>query len=154
MRKPKKRKRPPTIGWREWVGFPELGVAAIKAKMDTGARTSAIHAWNIAELARPDGLWVSFDLHPVQRNNKVVVPCKAAVRGIREIRSSNGQLERRYVIQTLLQLAENQFSIDLGLTNRDAMGFRLLLGRAALRRRVRIDPGRSFLIPRPPHFKT
>lgn len=140
------------IGWREWVGLPDLRVSAIKAKIDTGARTSAIHAWNITEHEEPDGPWVSFDLHPEQRNNKIIVPCRARIHDRRKIRSSNGQIETRIIIQTTLQLGENTWPIDISLTNRDAMGFRMLLGRAALRRRVRIDPGRSFLIPRPAHF--
>lgn len=142
------------IGWREWVGLPDLGVDAIKAKIDTGARTSAIHAWNITEHEALDGPWVSFELHPVQRNNKIIVPCRARIWDTREIKSSNGQIEHRVIIRTTLQLAENTWPIELSLTNRDAMGFRLLLGRAALRKHVRIDPGRSFLIPRPAHFKT
>lgn len=142
------------IGWREWVGLPALGVQAIKAKIDTGARTSALHAWNIVEHQDGDGHWVSFELHPLQRNNAVVVPCTAPVVDRREIRSSSGHAEHRIVIRTRLQLGEGSWPVDISLTNRDEMGFRLLLGRASLRRRVRIDPGRSFLIPRPPHFKT
>lgn len=142
------------IGWREWVGLPEFGVAAIKAKIDTGARTSALHAWNIVEHEDGDGPWVSFELHPLQRNNTVVVPCSAPVVDRREIRSSSGHAERRIVIRTRLQLGGDSWPADISLTNRDAMGFRMLLGRAALRHRVRIDPGRSFLIPRPAHFKT
>jgi len=144
----------PLIGWREWVGLPALGVQAIKAKIDTGARTSALHAWNIVEHQDADSHWVSFELHPLQRNNAVVVPCTAPVADRREIRSSSGHTEHRIVIRTRLQLGESSWPVDISLTNRDEMGFRLLLGRAALRRRVRIDPGRSFLIPRPPHFKT
>lgn len=155
MKRP--RKKPPvlTIGWREWVGLPDLGINAIKAKIDTGARTSAIHAWNIREYEIEGVPWVSFDLHPVQRNNAISVSCTAPVKTTRDIRSSNGQIEHRVIIRTPLQLGERIWPIELSLTNRDAMGFRLLLGRAAVRRRkVRIDPGRSFLIPRPPHFKT
>jgi hypothetical protein len=154
MRRPGKKKTRQTIGWREWVGLPELGVAAIKAKIDTGARTSALHAWNIVEHDGPDGPWVSFELHPVQRNNKMIVPSRAPVHSSRDIRSSNGQIEHRVIIRTLLRLGERTWPIELSLTNRDAMGFRLLLGRAALRKKVMINPGRSFLIPRPPHFKT
>lgn len=154
MSSKKKTKRKLTqqlIGWREWVGLPELGVNAIKAKIDTGARTSTIHAWNIVTY-EGEGQWVSFDLHPQQRNNKIIVPCRARIHDLRQIRSSNGQVETRIIIRTLLQLGEKSWPIDMSLTNRDAMGFRLLLGRAALRKHVRIDPGRSFLIPRPAHF--
>lgn len=139
------------MGWREWVGLPDLGVAAIKAKLDTGARTSVIHARNILEHEAPDGRWVSFELHPAQRSNSIVVPCRARVRDLRGIRSSNGQIEERFIIRTRLKMGPRTWPIELGLTNRDAMGFRLLLGRAALRRRVLIDPGRSFLAPRAAH---
>ncbi len=142
------------IGWREWVGLADLGVAAIKAKIDTGARTSAIHAWNITEYDQDGTPWVSFDLHPNQRDNKTIITCKAPVQSTRDIRSSNGQIEHRVIIKTTLQLAEETWPIELGLTNRDTMGFRLLLGRAALRKHVRINPGRSFLIPCPAHFKS
>jgi hypothetical protein len=142
------------IGWREWIGLPDLGISAIKAKIDTGARTSAIHAWNIVEYDGPDGPSVSFKLHPVQRNNKVILPCRAPVHSTRDIRSSNGQIEHRVIIKTTLQMGEHTWPIELGLTNRDTMGFRLLLGRASLRKHVRINPGRSFLIPRPAHFKS
>lgn len=142
------------IGWREWIGLPELGVAGMKAKIDTGARTSAIHAWNIVTQEEADGLWASFDLHPAQRNNMLVISCRSRVHDVRKIRSSNGQVESRVIIRTRLQLGDTAWPIDISLTNRDAMGFRLLLGRAALRKHVRIDPGRSFLIPRPADFKT
>lgn len=147
----KRKKRMPRqlIGWREWVGLPELRVDAIKAKIDTGARTSAIHAWRIAVHEEKDGQWATFELHPEQRNNKFVIPCRAKVHGTRRIRSSNGQVETRIIVRTTLQLGEDSWPMDLSLTNRDAMGFRMLLGRAALRRHVRINPGRSFLIPRP-----
>ena len=148
------KKRPQRIGWREWVGFPELGVDAIKAKIDTGARTSAIHAWNIVEYDLDGSPWASFDLHPVQRNNKMIQSCCAPVCDTRDVRSSNGQTEHRVIIRTLLQMGDERWPIELSLTNRDAMGYRLLLGRTALRKHVRIDPGRSFLIPRPAHFKT
>lgn len=154
MAAPKKTRKRQIIGWREWVGLPDLGVGAIKAKIDTGARTSAVHAWDVVEHDGPDGPWVSFELHPVQRNNTVVVPCRARIRDRRRIRSSNGQIEYRFIIRTTLQLGEDSWPIEISLANRDEMGFRLLLGRAALRRHVRIDPGRSFLIPRPANFMT
>jgi hypothetical protein len=146
---PRKKKRPrPVIGWREWAALPELGIERIKAKIDTGARTSTIHAWNIALEERPDGRWVTFDLHPVQRNNAIIFSCKAPLFDMREIRSSSGHAERRYVIETTLRLGKAEWPIHLSLTNRDEMGFRMLLGRTALRNRVIINPGRSFLATR------
>ena len=136
------------IGWREWVGLPELGIENIKAKVDTGARTSTIHAWNIARDERADGLWVSFDLHPIQRDNQTVVSCCAPVVSIRDVRNSGGTAEQRFVIRTPLRIGDAVWPIDLSLTNRDEMGFRMLLGRTAVKGRAVIDPGRSFLIER------
>lgn len=134
-------------GWREWVGLPDLGVARVKAKLDTGARTSAIHAWNIAlEGDEAAGAWIRFDLHPLQRDNSLVVPCRAQLVDIRDIRNSGGGRERRYVIRTQLALGETTWPIELSLTNRDQMGFRLLIGRAAVRDHLIVDPGRSFVL--------
>ena len=143
-RRRKKRQRP-VIGWREWVDLPDLGVARIKAKIDTGARTSTLHAWNIEIVEGANGPRVRFDLHPVQRNNKTVVRCEAPLADVREIRNSGGHVERRYIIRTMLQLGAKHWPIDISLTNRDEMGFRMLLGRAAVRRRAIIDPSKSYL---------
>lgn len=146
----RRKKRPlPIIGWREWAALPDLNVGRIKAKIDTGARTSTIHAWNIGVEEHDGTRWVVFDLHPIQRNNKLVVPCRAPLSDMREIRSSTGHVERRYVIETRLSLGDDEWPIHLSLTNRDEMGFRLLLGRTALRKRVMINPGRSFLTSQP-----
>ncbi|MDH3232350.1 MAG: ATP-dependent zinc protease [Alphaproteobacteria bacterium] len=133
------------IGWREWVGLPELGVQMVKSKIDTGARSSALHAWNIRPFDKGDAPWVAFDLHPMQRDNNVVIECEAPVLGERHVRSSSGTIQLRYVIKTVLELGVRRWPIELTLTNRDEMGFRMLLGRTALRRRVIIDPSRSFL---------
>ncbi|RME95871.1 MAG: ATP-dependent zinc protease [Alphaproteobacteria bacterium] len=133
------------IGWREWVGLPDLQVDWIKAKIDTGARTSAIHAWNIAEHGNGRTREVTFDLHPVQRDNGTIVSCRAPLVGTRQVRSSSGHSETRHVIRTTLALGDRSWEIELTLTNRDEMGFRMLLGRTALRGRVIIDPGRSFM---------
>jgi hypothetical protein len=138
------------IGWREWVGLPALGVDRIKAKIDTGARTSALHAWNIRLVERRGHTWVGFDLHPVQRDSALVVACRARLLDVRDIRHSGGQTEQRYVIATELQLGDVAWPIELSLTNRDEMGFRMLIGRAALVGRATVDPGRSFLLARQP----
>lgn len=133
------------IGWREWVGLPELGVPAIKAKIDTGARTSAIHAFGI-EPFRSEGLdWVRFQIHPRQRSRRPTLTCEAPVHDHREIRSSNGQLQARYVIETKLEMGGAEWDLELSLANRDELGFRMLLGRQGLRRKVRIDPARSYV---------
>jgi hypothetical protein len=139
--------RTATIGWREWVALPDLGVAVIKAKIDTGARSSSLHAWDVEVLdgaaGRPDR--VRFVLHPTQRDLALTVAAEADLVGMRDVRSSNGGVESRPVIRTSVVVAGRRFAIDLSLTRRDEMGFRMLLGRRALRRRFVVDPGRSFV---------
>ncbi|HUT49935.1 MAG TPA: ATP-dependent zinc protease [Alphaproteobacteria bacterium] len=141
----RKRREPMLIGWREWIGLPKLGVQMVKAKIDTGARSSALHAWNIKPFEKNGAQWVAFQLHPMQRDNNVVIECEAPILGERRVRSSSGAIQLRYVIKTVLELGVRRWPIELTLTNRDQMGFRVLLGRTALRRRAIIDPGRSFL---------
>lgn len=142
-----KKKRPrAVIGWREWAAFPDLGVERINAKIDTGAKTSAIHAFRVKE-AKIDGVaHVEFYLHPRQRRRKPEIFCRAVVADKRIIRSSNGQEEERYVVETRLHLGGRLWKIELTLTNRDAMGFRVLIGRDALRRKFIVDPGASYLL--------
>lgn len=145
--KAKKKKRPRmTIGWREWAAFPDLGVDRVIAKIDTGAKTSAIHAFRVKEVEIDGTLYVEFYLHPRRRRRKPEVFCRAPVADKRTIRSSNGREEERYVIETRLRLGERVWKIELTLTNRDAMGFRLLIGRDALRRKFIVDPGASYLL--------
>lgn len=134
------------IGWREWAAFPELGVARIKAKIDTGAKTSAVHAFRVRTVERDGELWAEFFLHPLQKRKRPEVRCEAPVVDRRRIRSSNGAVEERLVVRTVLRLGGRRWRIDLTLANRDEMGFRLLLGRDALRRKFVIDPGASFLL--------
>ena len=132
----------PVIGWREWVGLPELGVPWVKAKVDTGARSSSLHAWDV-QVDEAAGE-VQFSVHPLQHDDELTVPVRAALVAIREVRSSNGEVERRPAIATTARLGEHAVPIELTLTNRDEMGFRMLLGRTALRRRFLVDAGRSF----------
>jgi len=143
--KRKKKREPMLVGWREWVGLPDLGVQMVKAKIDTGARSSALHAWHIRPFDKDGEKWVAFVLHPMQRDNHVVIECEALVLGERHVRSSSGAIQQRYVIKTILELGVRHWPIELTLTARDQMGFRMLLGRTALRRRAIIDPSRSFL---------
>ena len=149
MGRSEKRKRPPSIGWREWVGLPELGVANIKAKLDTGARSSALHAHELERFRRKDGDWVRFVIHPIQRETRHTIHATAKVVDDRPVRNSGGAVERRPVIVTTVALSGVEWRIELTLTKRDEMGFRLLLGREAIRRRFLVDPGRSFLHGRP-----
>jgi hypothetical protein len=139
-------KEPLKIGWREWVGLPDLKVRAVKAKVDTGARTSALHAYNIAPYRKAGALWLRFELHPIQRSEAMKVVCEARAIDERTVRNSGGGVERRYIIRTLLKLGDRSWPIELALTNRDQMGFRMLLGRTALEGRALIEPGRSFLL--------
>jgi hypothetical protein len=136
-----------TIGWREWVTLPDLGVLAIKAKIDTGARSLSLHAWEVEIVDGGAGrpARVRFVLHPAQRDLDLTVAAEADLVGMRDVRSSNGGVESRPVIRTPVVVAGRRFPIDLSLTRRDEMGFRMLLGRRALRRRFVVDPGRSFL---------
>jgi hypothetical protein len=146
-------KEPLKIGWREWVGLPDFHVDAIKAKIDTGARTSALHAYRIEPFRRGGALWIRFELHPMQRSERMKVTCEARAIDERTVRNSGGGVERRYIIVTLLKLGDQSWPIELALANRDQMGFRMLLGRTALQGRALIEPGRSYLFgtraPRP-----
>jgi hypothetical protein len=139
-------REPLKVGWREWVGLPELRVDAIKAKIDTGARTSALHAYRIEPFRRAGVLWLRFELNPLQRSQKMKVACEARAIDERMVRNSGGAVEHRYIITTMLKLGEVSWPIELALANRDQMGFRMLLGRTALQGRALIEPGRSYLI--------
>lgn len=147
MPQKRSRPRPPalTTGWREWVALPELGVEAIKAKLDTGAATSALHAVHIRRFTTAGVDRVAFDVHPAQRGTRGTVNCSAEVIDERMFKSSNGQRERRIVIKRLLAIGGRRFPIEISLTNRDTMGFRMLIGRSAMRGRLLVDPGRSFV---------
>lgn len=134
------------VGWREWVRLPNLHVDKIKAKMDTGARTSALHAFRVTPFTRDGASYVRFYLHPIQRKNTPEVKCVALLIDTRVITDSGGRREERPVIRTHLKIGKSRYPIELTLTNRDVMGFRLLLGRQALRRRYLVDPSRSFVI--------
>lgn len=133
------------VGWREWVTLPELGVERIKAKIDTGARSSALHATRITPFERAGEEWVHFEIHPVQRDSRTVITAEAKVLDRRSVRSSTGHAQLRWAVETQVEFAGQQWPIELTLTSRAPMGFRLLLGRQALRRRFVVDPSRSYL---------
>lgn len=135
----------PIIGKEEWCALPDLGLPAIKARIDSGARTSALHAFNMVVEKEGRHEYVSFDIHPIQKNRKITQHCRAKVMDRRLVRSSSGQSEKRIVIQTPLTLGSQTWGIEVTLTNRDEMGYRMLLGRQAMRGRVLVDPGQSFL---------
>jgi hypothetical protein len=139
------------VGWREWVGIPAWGVDYIKAKVDTGARTSSIHAEEIKSFHKDGNPWVRFTIHPWQENIKDGgIRVEAPVASWRSVRSSSGHEEMRPVVTADLVVADVSFSTELTLTNRDEMGFRMLLGRRALTHRFVVVPGKSYLGGIPP----
>lgn len=139
----------PGIGWREWVSLPELGVSRIKCKVDTGARTSSLHAFEVRFSKRGAQEIVHFNVHPLQRNTKKVVACEATLIEWRQVTDSGGKRTLRPVIRTRLQIGEVIKEIEVTLTSRDDMGFRMLLGREAMRGSWVVDPARSYMIGKP-----
>jgi len=139
----------PTIGWREWIALPELGIKQIKAKVDTGARSSALHAFDLETFRQDGNEMVRFTVHPMQRSGEKSIVAEARVLEYRSVKSSGGQQTRRPVIVTSIQLLGKTWKIELTLAARDEMGFRMLLGREAIRRQMVVDPGRSYLNGRP-----
>ncbi len=136
----------PVIGWREWVALPDLGVDALKAKVDTGARSSSLHAWDVEEAPGPGAtVVVRFRIHPLPGDDSHVVDAQARLVEHREVRSSNGDSELRPVIVTTAVVSGRPIDLELTLSRRDEMGFRMLLGRSAVRRRFLVDAGRSFV---------
>lgn len=136
------------LGWREWVALPALGLPRIKAKIDTGARTSALHAFKVDSFVRDDTEWVRFSMHPKQRRDDIETICEAAIKDRRIVRDSGGHAELRIVIETLLEVGEARWPIEISLTARDDMRFRMLLGRVAIRDRAIVDPSRSYVASR------
>lgn len=139
-----------TLGWREWVSFPEQGVPWIKAKVDTGARTSSLHAFALEPFRRDGAPWVRFQIYPWQRSTNDAVAVELPVHDRRLVRPSSGEEEQRHVVLMPVTVAGHTVPVEVTLSRRDAMGFRMLLGRQAMRRRFLVDPGRSYLGAKPP----
>ncbi|SRR5579883_222456 len=141
-------KKYPVIGWREWVSLPGLGIDKIKAKIDTGARTSALHAFSLQPFVENGRNKISFEIHPLQHNTELTVQCIADIVDRRLVTDSGGHAEERYVIQTPITIAGQTWSIEITLTERETMLFRMLLGRSAIRKHFIINPARSFITTR------
>lgn len=137
-------------GWREWVSLPGLGVPWVKAKLDTGARSSAIHVFDLEELERDGERWARFRIQPWQKSDEDAVEAECPVLDTREVRSSSGHSEERLVVAMDLTLMGRTLPVEVTLANRDEMGFRMLVGREALRQGYAVDPGASYLGGRPP----
>ncbi|MEZ5525639.1 MAG: ATP-dependent zinc protease [Pseudomonadales bacterium] len=131
------------IGWREWCALPDLAVPGIAAKIDTGAKTSSLHAYKIEPFIRDSQQWVKFRVHPIQRRRRPEILCEAPVVDKRAVTSSNGETEQRFVISTTLVLGAHRFTTEITLTNRDEMGYRMLVGRQSLNQRFVVDPSLS-----------
>lgn len=139
---------PGCLGWREWVGLPGLGIRAMRAKLDTGARTSSLHVESI-DIADEDGITVARFGVRVRRRGGTVRECVAPVVDRRQVTDSGGHRSQRWFVRTRLALAGSEYDIDINLTDRGGMLFPLLLGRSALDGRFRVDPGVSYSFPRP-----
>lgn len=138
-----------TVGWREWCALPEIGLPRIKAKVDTGARTSCLHAFSVEPYEKDGQQWVRFGIHPHQGDTETEVFCDARVFDQRMVSDSGGHTEERYVISTNVILADQQWPIELTLTNRDTMKFRMLLGRTAMEHKIMVNPSESYLLGKP-----
>lgn len=138
-----------TVGCEEWCALPSLKIPAVKVRVDSGAKTSSLHAFDVHAFKRGDELWVKFDVHPLQKNRKTTVRCEAQVVDRRMVKNSGGGSEKRYVIKVPIAVRNRTWNIELTLANRDSMGYRMLLGREAMAGRMVIDPEESFCLGAP-----
>lgn len=138
--------KPLEIGWEEWIALPDLKLPAIRAKVDTGAKTSALHAFMVEKIIEDGDTKVRFGIHPIPQRPEVEVFCKAHLVDEREIISSNGQAEIRYVIRTMVQFGKRKWPIEITLTDRETMAYRMLIGRSAMEGKLIVIPEKSFML--------
>ena len=138
---------PTEIGWREWVALPGLGIPAIKAKVDTGARTSSLHTYFIESFRDGGRDMVRFRMHPLQKRTDIEIACVTPIIDVRLVKDSGGHVEERFVIETPVSMGDQQWPIEITLTNRDDMLFRMLLGRTAITAgQLKVNPERSYAL--------
>lgn len=134
------------VGWREWISLPEIGILAMQCKVDTGAKTSALHAFKVDSFERDGQRWVRFSIHFDEMDLSKIQVCEAKVIDQRSVTDSSGNVSERFFIETLLEIGESRYPIQVSLTDRDTMKFNMLLGRTALRKgHFIVDPGKSYL---------
>lgn len=140
---------PLTLGWREWVALPEVSIKAIKAKIDTGARTSSLHTAEYEIFQKDDQDWVRFTVHPVKKQREIEAHAEAPVSDYRIVRDSGGHEEKRPFIKTIIEVPGHRWEIEISLANRENMKFRMLIGRTALNHGLLVDPSQSYLTKKP-----
>jgi hypothetical protein len=142
------------VGWREWIALPALGIPAVKTKVDTGARTCALHAFFTERFRSGGKSRVRFGMHPLQRRRDLAITCTCELLDQREVTDSGGHRQSRWVIETPLRLGDAEWPVEITLTDRDSMIFRMLLGRTAIANQVLVDPGASYLVGKRPDLKS
>ena len=134
------------VGWREWVALPDLGITALKCKVDTGAKNSALHAFEVEEFKKDNQSWVRFYIHIDEDDLSKVQTCEALIQDTRAVTDSGGNVTERYFINTTLEIGNLKYVIPVSLTSRDTMAFKMLLGRTAMRKAgLLVNPKKSFL---------
>lgn len=133
------------VGWKEWVTLPDFDIPAVMAKIDTGAFTSSLHAYDIEYFRKNGEKYVRFTVHPIQKNTKITRVCEAKLVDKRHVKNSGGDEEKRPVIKTKISIGGIERIIELNLTNRDSMGMRMLIGRKALKDKMLVNPSHRFL---------